>query len=86
MQNERSAGVDRAVTHSGRTVTVARVPRRTDASRASIVTRDTGRRPLVAQASRVAPSVKSPHFVKSDSKLLLRVNKVVHDYLVDNLN
>ena len=36
MQNERSTGVDRAVTHAGRIVTVARVSCRTDASRASI--------------------------------------------------
>ena len=36
VQNERSAGVDHAVTHAGRIVTVARVPRRADASRASI--------------------------------------------------
>ena len=36
VQNERSAGVDRDVTHAGRTVTVALVPRRIDVSRASI--------------------------------------------------
>lgn len=35
VQNERSAGVDRDVTHAGRTVTVALVPRRIDVSRAS---------------------------------------------------
>ena len=75
MQNERSAGVDRstgvdrAVAHAGRIVMVARVPRRTDASRASIGLVGELDRPTPDQSDRAQAStnVKGQKFRISSS-------------------